>query len=111
MESKLVLYDNYKKSNGSFTYYLEEREVFNRFAFGNLCESIRHLAETAPGNREVLLQVHAVYAGILKCFIYHEAEGGRSMITGLPPEGIHFMDDLDKAVVEYMKTCGREESW
>lgn len=44
MESKLVLYDNYRKNNGSFTYYLEERETFNSFAFGSLCESIRHLA-------------------------------------------------------------------
>lgn len=42
MESKLVLYDNYRKNNGSFTYYLEERETFNSFAFGSLCESIRH---------------------------------------------------------------------
>lgn len=55
MESKLVLYDNYKKNNGSFTYYLEARETFNSFAFGSLCESIRRLSETAPGNREVLL--------------------------------------------------------
>ena len=35
MESKLVLYDNYKKANGSFTWYLEDREVFNTFAFKN----------------------------------------------------------------------------
>lgn len=110
MESKLVLYDNYKKSNGSFTYYLEEREVFNRFAFGNLCESICHLAETSPGNREVLLQVHAVYAGILKCFIRHGTNGGGSLITGLPSGNIDFMDDLDRAVMEYMKTCGTEET-
>ena len=58
MESKLVLYDKYRKNNGSFTYYLEARETFNSFAFGSLCESIRRLSETAPGNREVLLLYH-----------------------------------------------------
>lgn len=36
MESKLVLYDNYRKNIGSFTYYLETRKTFNPFAFGSL---------------------------------------------------------------------------
>lgn len=39
MESKLVLYDNYRKNNGSFTYYLEARETFNSFAFGSLAKA------------------------------------------------------------------------
>ena len=103
MESKLVLYDNYRKNNGSFTYYLEERETFNSFAFGSLCESIRRLSETAPGNREVLLQVHHVYTDILKYFI--------SRVSGLPSRPADFLDDLDKAVVQYLKTCGSEETW
>lgn len=110
MESKLVLYDNYRKNNGSFTYYLEEQETFNSFAFGNLCESIRRLAETSPGSREVLLQVHGVYADILKCLICHRSPDSLSMIAGLPPGNTDFLEELDKAVIQYLKTCGSEET-
>lgn len=110
MESKLVHYDNYRKNNGSFTYYLEERETFNSFAFGNLCESIRRLAETSPGSREVLLQVHGVYADILKCLICHRSPDSLSMIAGLPPGNTDFLEELDKAVIQYLKTCGSEET-
>lgn len=85
MESKLVLYDNYRKNNGSFTYYLEARETFNSFAFGSLCESIRRLSETAPGNREVLLQVHHVYTDILKYFIARGSAESLSQVAGFPP--------------------------
>lgn len=111
MESKLVLYDNYRKNNGSFTYYLEKRETFNSFAFGSLCESIRHLAQTSPGNREVLLQVHHVYTDILKYFIARGSAESLSQVAGLPSRPSDFLDDLDKAVVQYLKTCGSEETW
>ena len=111
MESKLVLYDNYRKNNGSFTYYLEERETFNSFAFGSLCESIRHLAQTSPGNREVLLQVHHVYTDILKYFIARGSPDSLSQISGLPSRPADFLDDLDKAVIQYLQTCGSEETW
>lgn len=105
MESKLVLYDNYKKANGSFTWYLEEREVFNTFAFKNLCESIRRLSETAPGNREVLLQIHGVWCSIVKCLVYRTNNDKLSMIASLPPDK-NFLDDLDRAVSTYLMTCG-----
>lgn len=51
MESKLVLYDNYRKNNGSFTYYLEARETFNSFAFGSLAKAsaIWHKHRRATG--------------------------------------------------------------
>lgn len=111
MESKLVLYDNYRKNNGSFTYYLEERETFNSFAFGSLCESIRRLSETAPGNREVLLQVHHVYTDILKYFIARGSAESLAQVSGLPSRPADVLDDLDKAVVQYLKTCGSEETW
>jgi hypothetical protein len=105
MESKLVLYDNYKKANGSFTWYLEDREVFNTFAFKNLCESIRRLSETAPGNREVLLQIHGVWCSIVKCLVYRTNNDKLSMIASLPPDK-NFLDDLDRAVSTYLMTCG-----
>lgn len=105
MESKLVLYDNYKKSNGSFTWYLEDREEFNAFAFRNLCESIRHLAETAPGNREVLLQIHGVCCSIVKCLVFQPNNDKLSMIASLPPDK-NFLDDLYGAVSAYLMTCG-----
>lgn len=111
MESKLVLYDNYRKNNGSFTYYLEKRETFNSFAFGSLCESIRHLAQTSPGNREVLLQVHHVYTDILKDFIARGSAESLSQVAGLPSRPADFLDDLDKAVIQYLQTCGSEETW
>jgi|GEM_PF-1098413 len=111
MESKLVLYDNYRKNNGSFTYYLEKRETFNSFAFGSLCESIRHLAQTSPGNREVLLQVHHVYTDILKYFIARGSAESLSQVAGLPSRPSDFLDDLDKAVIQYLQTCGSEETW
>ena len=111
MESKLVLYDNYRKNNGSFTYYLEARETFNSFAFGSLCESIRHLAQTSPGNREVLLQVHHVYTDVLKYFIARGSAESLSQVVGLPSRPADFLDDLDKAVVQYLETCGSEETW
>lgn len=111
MESKLVLYDNYRKNNGSFTYYLEARETFNSFAFGSLCESIRHLAQTSPGNREVLLQVHHVYTDILKYFVARGSAESLSQVAGLPSRPADFLDDLDKAVTEYLMTCGSEETW
>ena len=111
MESKLVLYDNYRKNNGSFTYYLEARETFNSFAFGSLCESIRRLSETAPGNREVLLQVHHVYTDILKYFIARGSPDSLSQISGLPSRPADFLDVLDKAVIQYLQTCGSEETW
>lgn len=109
MESKLVLYDNYRKNNGSFTYYLESRETFNSFAFGSLCESIRRLSETAPGNREVLLQVHHVYTDILKYFISRGSPDSLSLVAGMPAGHAGFLEDLDKAVVQYLETCGSEE--
>lgn len=109
MESKLVLYDNYRKNNGSFTYYLEARETFNSFAFGSLCESIRRLSETAPGNREVLLQVHHVYTDILKYFISRGSPDNLSLVAGMPAGHAGFLEDLDKAVVQYLETCGSEE--
>ena len=109
MESKLVLYDNYRKNNGSFTYYLEARETFNSFAFGSLCESIRRLSETAPGNREVLLQVHHVYTDILKYFIARGSADSLSLVAGMPAGHAGFLEDLDKAVVQYLETCGSEE--
>lgn len=111
MESKLVLYDNYRKNNGSFTYYLEARETFNSFAFGSLCESIRHLAQTSPGNREVLLQVYHVYTDILKYFIARGSAESLSQVAGLPSRPADFLDDLDKAVIQYLQTCGSEETW
>lgn len=111
MESKLVLYDNYRKNIGSFTYYLETRKTFNPFALGSLCESISHLAETSPGNREVLLQVHGVYRSILECFICRTSPDSLSLIAGLPAGKEDFLSELDKAVVTYLKTCGREETW
>ena len=111
MESKLVLYDNYRKNNGSFTYYLEARETFNSFAFGSLCESIRHLAQTSPGNREVLLQVHHVYTDILKYFIARGSAESLSQVAGLPSRPADFLDDLDKEVIQYLQTCGSEETW
>lgn len=111
MESKLVLYDNYRKNIGSFTYYLETRKTFNPFAFGSLCEGISHPAETSPGNREVLLQVHGVYRSILECFICRTSPDSLSLIAGLPAGKEDFLSELDKAVVTYLKTCGREETW
>ena len=111
MESKLVLYDNYRKNNGSFTYYLEARETFNSFAFGSLCESIRHLAQTSPGNREVLLQVHHVYTDVLKYFIARGSAESLSQVAGLPSRPADFLVDLVKAVIQYLQTCGSEETW
>lgn len=111
MESKLVLYDNYRKNIGSFTYYLETRKTFNPFAFGSLCESISHLAQTSPGNREVLLQVHHVYTDILKYFIARGSAESLSQVAGLPSRPADFLDDLDKAVIQYLQTCGNEETW
>lgn len=111
MESKLVLYDNYRKNNGSFTYYLEARETFNSFAFGSLCESIRRLSETAPGNREVLLQVHHVYTDILKYFISRGGPDSLSLVAGMPAGHAGFLEDLDKVVIQYLQTCGSEETW
>lgn len=105
MESKLVLYDNYKKANGSFTWYLEDREEFNAFAFRNLCESIRRLAETSPGNREVLLQIHGVWCSIVKSLVYRTNNDTLYMIASMPPDK-NFLDDLDKAVSDYLMTCG-----
>lgn len=32
------------------------------------------------------------------------------MIAGLPPGNTDFLEELDKAVIQYLKTCGSEET-
>lgn len=68
MEARLILYENYRRINSSFTGYLHREFLFNSYAYHALCDSIEELAETSPGDGKLLRQIHSVYRDILRFY-------------------------------------------
>ena len=68
MEERIILYENYKKINSSFTGYLKEGK-FNGYAYHALCSAIEGLRKTSPKDGKLLLQIHSIYSDILHTLI------------------------------------------
>lgn len=93
MEARLILYENYRKIDSSFTGYLYHDFLFNNYAYHALCDSIEELARISPADGTLLRQIHRIYSDILYFFCENE-------------EGIHFDDQSMK---EYEKRW--KEEW
>lgn len=47
----------------------------------------------------------------MKYFIARGSAESLAQVSGLPSRPADFLDDLDKAVIQYLETCGSEETW
>lgn len=125
MEARLILYENYRRINSSFTGYLHREFQFNSYAYHELCDSIEELAETSPANGKLLYQIHRIYRDILHFYYEHretlrfdnedassdemENEEEFLLIESELYEVTPLFSFLDNAVARYIDTFGDGE--
>lgn len=104
MDAYEVLDNNYKISHDSFLYYLQNKRIFYKDGFRQLCESIYALAEDNINITQTAAKINKVYGQILKCFLYHFDTNDPFIITNLPDNYNRMISQLEKSVEFYFNT-------
>ena len=104
MSAQDILKSNSEINEGSFLYYLQRKQMFNKDAFKQLYDAIRQAADEKIEISESARDIKFIYGQILQCFMYHFDKNDRFKITNVPDDYNRFIKYLEDGVSYYFKT-------
>lgn len=98
--------NNYKAMQGTFLYYLHEKNEFNIKSFWDLYDGIVELGKSNRNenlNFEIIRKLNFVYKNILEYFVFHMDSNDLYKIKGFPHEDYTlYLERLDTAVDAFL---------
>lgn len=104
MNAREILDANFEIKEGSFLYYLQNKQTFRKEAFRELYESIKQLSDENVGITDTARKINFVYGQVLKCFMYHFDVADAYKIAKLPPQYNKILQLFENNVFYYFQT-------
>lgn len=93
-----IIEENYNCKEGSFMFYLHERDEFDTEELMKLCDSIEKNTEK---NDIITNQLFCIQSQILRHIIYHFDSNDLSQIKNLPDNYMEYIELLEDAINKY----------
>lgn len=95
-----IIDKNYNAEEGSFLYYVHERDIFDTEELMKLCDGINELL---IWDKDVVEKLFFIQTQTLRHIIYHFDSADQSEMGNLPDDYWKYIDMLEDSISKYIK--------